>query len=85
VHRPAAHIAIMSIDKLATKVAMEANAAMSRSKSVIVISCSVMFLFCSHFVLKSTGEQTGNHGSVLMVKNNEFVAATSGIKPRRAK
>ncbi|CDZ50831.1 Hypothetical protein NGAL_HAMBI1189_36510 [Neorhizobium galegae bv. officinalis] len=32
------HMAIMIMERLATKVAMEANAAMSRSRSVIVVS-----------------------------------------------
>lgn len=42
------HIAIMIIERLATKVAIEANAAMSRSRSVIVVS---RVLLCFYFVL----------------------------------
>ncbi|EUB94895.1 hypothetical protein PMI07_002673 [Rhizobium sp. CF080] len=41
-------MAIMIMERLATKVAMEANAAMSRSRSVIVVS---RVLLCFYFVL----------------------------------
>jgi hypothetical protein len=60
----------MNIERLATKVAMEANAAMSRSMSVIVISCPVMFLFCSNFVHESTREQNKKQIEEIMVKIN---------------
>jgi hypothetical protein len=39
--------------RLARKVIIEANAATSRSKSVITLSLSFMFLICSFFVPSS--------------------------------
>ncbi|MDP9811767.1 hypothetical protein J2W42_004632 [Rhizobium tibeticum] len=42
-------------EKLATNIAMEVNAAISRIMSVIWLSCSLMFLICSAIVLLSTG------------------------------
>ncbi|MFT4161211.1 hypothetical protein [Shinella sp.] len=42
-------------EKLATNIAMEANAARSRRKSVILASFPFMFLVCSIFVHASTG------------------------------
>jgi len=42
-------------EKLATNIAMEVNAAISRIMSVIWLSCSLMFLICSSIVLLSTG------------------------------
>ncbi|CCM75235.1 hypothetical protein BN77_2398 [Rhizobium mesoamericanum STM3625] len=42
-------------EKLATNIAMEVNAAISRIMSVIWLSCSLMFSVCSAIVLLSTG------------------------------
>ncbi|WP_377288348.1 hypothetical protein [Rhizobium sp. SG2393] len=41
---------ITMTERLAMKRVMEVNAAMSRRKSVMAFSCSVMFLYCSIFV-----------------------------------
>ncbi len=54
---PASHIAIMIIEMLATKVAIEAKAAMSRIKSVIIVSLGSL---CFHFVLFMFGSQQKN-------------------------
>jgi hypothetical protein len=50
-------MAIMIMERLATKVAIEANAAMSRSRSVIVVS---RVLLCFYFVLILFGSQQQN-------------------------
>lgn len=55
----------MIIERVVTKVAMDAKAAMSRKRSVIVVSVFVMFLFCSALVHESTKEQTDNEISAL--------------------
>jgi hypothetical protein len=51
----------MIIERLATKVAMEANAAMSRSRSVIVVS---RVLLCFHFVLILSESQQENETGI---------------------
>lgn len=48
------HMEVRMTEKLATKTAMEANAAMSRMMSVICLSILFMFSLCSHLVLLST-------------------------------
>src|SRR3546814_10036941 len=55
------HIASISMDRLATKVAMEANAAMSRIRSVIVVS---LVPLCFHFVLFLCQRQQENKAGI---------------------
>src|SRR5690606_11481608 len=55
------HIAIMSMERLATKVTMEANAAMSRMRSVMVVSFVPL---CFHFVLFSCSRQQENKAGI---------------------
>jgi hypothetical protein len=52
---PEFYIAMQISEKLATNIAMEVNAAISRIISVIWLSCALMFLVCSDPVLLSTG------------------------------
>jgi len=50
---------IINTAQLVTNMTIEVNAAMSRRKSVIYVSCSFMFLVCSIFVHESMGLMMG--------------------------
>ena len=56
------YIAITISEKLATNIAMEVNAAISRIMSVIWLSFALMFLICSMYVLLSTGFHPASAG-----------------------
>jgi hypothetical protein len=57
---PETYMAIITMERPATKVAIEANAAMSRRRSVIVVSCVRyvynLFYFCTQVNKRTNGE-----------------------------